>query len=1000
MTEQPFRTAAGGRIDRTQPLSFTFDGKRYQGYAGDTLASALLANGLRLVRRSFKYHRPRGIFSAGVEEPSALVQLARGARTEPNLQATRIELFDGLTAESQNRWPCLHFDVGAVNSAFKGLIPSGFYYKTFMWPKRLWMTYERVIRNAAGMGKSPTEPDPDTYAQRYAHCDVLVAGGGPAGLMAALSAGRAGARVILADDGPVLGGALLNGAHEIDGRPAADWVAAAVAELGALANVTLLTRTMAASYYDHNMLVLHQRLADHLPAPAAHQPRQRLWQVRAKEVVLATGSLERPLVFADNDRPGVMLASAAQTYAHRHGVMAGRRAVVFTNNGSAYAAARDMAAAGIEIQAIVDARSDVPDADAALARAAGIGVLAGHVVVGAEGRKAVQGAAVMALDPETGEVTGDARDIACDLIAVSGGWTPSVHLFSQSRGKLRFDETLSAFVPGPSFQRERSAGAANGAFTLAACLAEGAAAGADAAAKAGFTAAAPDVPAAGAEPELRPKTLWAVPFQPGHHGKRFVDLQNDVTAEDVALARRENYISVEHLKRYTTLGMGTDQGRTSNVNGLAIMAGLRGEEIAAVGTTTFRPPFSPITLGAVAGIDAHAHLRPTRRSPLHGWHAAAGAPFTQAGYWLRPQYYQRPGEDMWGAIRREARHVREHVGIVDVSTLGKIDLQGKDAAEFLNRVYINGFAKLAVGRCRYGVMLREDGFVFDDGTVTRLDENRYLITTTTVHAGAVMNHLEYLAQVQWPDLDVHMLSVTDDWAGIAVAGPKSRQLLERVCGGVDLSNEATPFMAYREGEIAGAPMRLFRISFSGELAYEVNVPSDYGLDVWQALLDAGADLEAIPYGTEAMNILRIEKGHVTGGELNGRTTADDLGFGRMMSQAKPFIGKVLAGRAALTDPARRQLVGLVPADGRTAIPRGAQIVRNPAAPMPMQSDGEVTSQCWSPNLGHPIGLAIVAGGRARLGETLYAHSPLTDRSVPVKLTDPVFIDAEGERLHG
>jgi sarcosine oxidase subunit alpha len=1000
MTGQPFRNAAGGRIDRSKPLSFSFDGRRYQGFAGDTLASALLANGVRLVGRSFKYHRPRGVFSAGVEEPNALVQLGRGARTEPNLQATRLELFDGLDAESQNRWPCLNFDIGAINSVFKALIPSGFYYKTFMWPKNLWMAYERVIRNAAGMGKAPTAPDPDTYAKRYAHCDVLVAGGGPAGLMAALAAARSDARIVLADDGPEFGGMLLGNAETIDGKPAVDWVAGIVAELATLPNVTLLPRTIVTGYYDHNMLVLLERVADHLPAPALHQPRQRLWQVRAKEVVLATGSLERPLVFADNDRPGVMLASAAQIFANRFAVRAGERAVVFTNNGSAYAAARDLQAAGVQIQAIVDARADVPAAELAAAKQAGIGVLKGHAVVGALGVKAVQGATVMALDADTGAATGDAREIVCDLIAVSGGWTPSVHLFSQSRGKLRFDTALTCFVPGPSFQRERSAGAANGAFALADCLAQGAAAGTEAARAAGFGAAEPALPATEAAPAFTANALWAVPFQPGHHGKRFVDLQNDVTAEDVALAHRENYASVEHLKRYTTLGMGTDQGRTSNVNGLAIMAALRGEEIPAVGTTTFRPPFAPMTLGAVAGYDTHGHVAPTRLTPMHDWHVAADAPFAPAGYWLRAQYYPRPGEGMWQAIWREAKSVREHVGIVDVSTLGKIDLQGRDAAEFLNRVYVNGFAKLAVGCCRYGLMLREDGFVFDDGTVTRLAENRYLITTTTTNAGPVMRHLEFLAQVQWPELDVKLLSVSDDWAGIAVAGPESRALLQRVAAGVDLSNEGTPFMAYREGAIAGAPMRLFRISFSGELAYEANVPSGYGLSVWQALLEAGSDLGVTAYGTEAMNILRIEKGHVTGGELNGRTTADDLGFGRMMTAEKPFVGKVLAGREALVDPNRRQLVGLVPVDGRAKIPRGAQLVRNPSAPLPTASDGEVTAQCFSPNLGHPIGLAILAGGRGRVGEVLFAHSPLTRESVAVRVADPVFLDPEGVRLHG
>ncbi len=999
MSAQMFRNSDGGLIDRSKPLSFTYDGERYQGYQGDTLASALLANGVRLVGRSFKYHRPRGIFGSGIEEPNALVHLNTGSRSEPNMQATRIELYDGLVARSQNCWPSVNFDLQSINNAFQAMIPSGFYYKTFKWPAKLWMTYERVIRNAAGMGKVGEDADPDTYAHRYAHCDVLIAGGGPTGLAAALAAAKSGARVILADDGPDFGGMLLSRTDTIDGKSGAQWATEATTELSGMDNVTLLTRTMVSSYYDHNMLILNERVADHLPAPAAHQPRQRLWQVRAKEVVLATGSLERPLVFADNDRPGIMLASAAQTYANKFGVRAGERAVVFTNNGSAYAAARDMATAGIGIQAIVDVRHSIPKTELDMAEAAGIGVLAGHAVVAAHGAKAIHSVSVAALD-DKGEINGDNREIICDLVAVSGGWTPSVHLLSQSRGKLRYDEESTAFVPKTSFQRERSAGAAKGSFALVDCLAEGLTAGTEAAANAGFEGKTPAAPTCGDETPMLPTPVWAVPFAANHHGKRFVDLQNDVTAEDIALAHRENYISVEHLKRYTTLGMGTDQGRTSNVNGLALMAAHRGEEIPAVGTTTFRQPFSPVTLGAVAGHDVHGHLAPVRATPMFSWHKEKGADFGPAGYWLRAQYYQRPGEAMWSAIWREAKHVREKVGIIDVSTLGKIDLQGKDAAEFLNRVYINGFAKLSVGKSRYGVMLREDGLVFDDGTVTRISENRYLITTTTTHAGPVMVHLENLSQVHWPELDVKMVSVTDDWAGIAIAGPDSRTLLERLCTDVDLSNEACPFMAYREGAIAGAPLRLFRISFSGELAYEINIPADYGLEIWEALLDAGHDLDVIPYGTEAMNILRIEKGHVVGGELSGRTTADDLGFGRMMSGAKPFVGQVLAGRKELVKPGRRQLVGLIPTDKTTLIPRGAQIVADPKAAMPMPSLGEVTSQCTSPNLGHPIGLALVENGRERHGEILHAHSPLTRETVSVTLADPIFIDPKGERLHG
>ncbi len=961
MSRQKFRNRSGGHIDRAQPLNFTFNGRRLTGYQGDTLASALLANGLRLIGRSFKYHRPRGIIGSGVEETNALVQLNTGARTEPNLQATRIELYDGLVAESQNCWPSVGFDIGAIVSLFGRFLPSGFYYKTFKWPTQLWPSYEHVIRHIAGMGRTPIEPDPDTYAHRYAHCDVLVAGGGPAGLSAALDAGRSGARVIVADDGADFGGMLRSQRNTVDGQPAAEWIADAVAELQTMPEVTLLPKTMVASYYDHNMLVLNQRLAD-------HQPRQRLWQVRAKQVVLATGAIERPLVFANNDRPGVMLASAAQTYVNRDAVRPGERCVVFTNNSSAYAAAVDLDTGGVEVAAIVDARTDVPASDIGAATDAGIKVIANHAVVTVRGRRAVKGVSVMQLGPSGETVQGQPIEIFCDLLCMSGGWTPSVHLFSQSRGKLRYDPELTTFVPDQSFQAERSVGGAAGIFSH--------------------------------QPESPLRPLWAVPLPNGTHGKRFVDIQNDVTVDDIALAHREGYRSVEHLKRYTTLGMGTDQGRTSNINGLAIIAGLRGEDIPAVGTTTFRAPFSPITLGAVAGDAVGEHLVPTRRSPMHRWHQEAGAPFVTAGQWLRPQCYPQSLESLPRAIAREARHVRERVGIVDVSTLGKIDLQGPDAAEFLNRVYVNRFDKLAVGRCKYGLMLRDDGHVYDDGTVTRIAEQRFLITTTTTHAGGVMSHLEYFSQVVWPDLDIQMISVTDDWAAIAIAGPESRRVLERVTDDIDVSNDALKFMGYREGSIAGAPARLMRISFSGELAYEINVPADAGLDVWTALFKAGGDLDIIPYGTEAMGILRIEKGHVTGAELNGRVTADDLGFGAMMASGKPFIGDRLARREALTSPDRKQLVGLIPVDHRQRVPRGAQLVADPTEPPPVAMIGEVTSNCDSPSLGHPIALGLLLRGRERHGEVVHAHSPLTDETVAVTVTEPVFIDPEGERLRG
>ncbi len=990
---QPFRLVDGGLIDRSQILRFRFDGRSLEGHAGDSLASALLANGVRLVGRSFKYHRPRGILSAGSEEPNALVRLGEGAAAEPNCRATMAELRGGLIATSQNRWPRLSFDLLALNGLFSPIFPAGFYYKTFKWPAVFWtQVYERLIRRAAGLGEAPLQPDPDRYDKRHAHCDVLVVGGGPAGLAAALAAGRAGARVILADEQLRFGGRLLAERLEIERAPALDWALRTEAELSSLPGATLLPRTTAFGYYDHNLIALFEDV------PGSGDPRQRLWTIRASEVVLATGAIERPIAFADNDRPGVMLAGAVRSYVNRYAVAPGDRAVVFTTGDGAWRTALDLVAAGVEVAAVVDARATPNHPLAQALRMAGVDTLAGHVVTRALGATQLAAVEVMRLD--AGGLTGAPRRIDCDLLAVSGGWQPAVHLHSQTGARPIYDPELNAFRPGESRQRERSAGAAAGHFTLDACLETGFLAGAAAAAASGHgDGTPPPAPACAPEPARPGPDLWAVPAA-GARGKTFVDFQNDVTVEDVALAHREGYRSVEHLKRYTTLGMGTDQGKTGNLVGLALMAGLEGQPIESVGTTTFRPPYVPVTLGALAGAEVGAHFRPLRLVPMHDWHVAAGAEFVDAGLWRRPRYYPRPGETLLAATLREARAVRESAGLVDVSPLGKIDVQGPDAAEFLDRLYCNPLKRLAVGKARYSLMLREDGMVFDDGTVSRLGETTYYVTTTTANAAKVMAHMEFHRQAVWPELAVEVTSITDQWAGMALAGPHSRAILARAVDGSDVSDPALPFMGVMPATIGGCPVRLFRISFSGELAYEIHTPADYGMRVWQAVFEAGASAGIVAYGTEAMGTLRIEKGHVAGAELDGRTTPADLGLGRMASRNKDYVGRAALERPALADPGRPRLVGLVAKDGRSPIRSGAQIVADPAAKPPVAMLGHVTSADFSPTLEQPIALALVAGGSERKGETLHAAYPLRGEATEVIVTDPAFVDPEGRRLHG
>ncbi len=999
---QKDRFGTGGRINRAVTLTFMFNGRAYRGFQGDTLASALLANGVHFVARSFKYHRPRGIVAAGVEEPNALVQLEAGRYAVPNARATEIELYQGLVATSVNAEPSLETDRLAVMQKFARFLPAGFYYKTFMWPRRWWPKYEEKIRAAAGLGKAPELRDAERYDKCYAHCDVLVIGGGPAGLTAARAAALAGARVMLVDEQRELGGSLLSRRVEIDGMPALQWVEKSVTELAARLDVKILSRSTAFGYQDHNLVTVTQRLTDHLPVALRKGTRELLWKVRAKRVILATGAHERPLVFGNNDLPGVMLASAVSTYVNRYSVLPGREAVVATNNDRGYQCALDLKACGATVT-VVDARAASQGQLVTLAKRQGVKVMFGTVVTSAAGHWHVASVDVAAY--AHGAASAVLATLPCDLVAMSGGFSPALHLFAQSGGIAHWNDENACFVPGKPLQAAVSVGAAAGDFSLARSLQKAVDAGLEATQAVGLRVAErPPVPQVAEVTESALVPVWlASGLKAAVRGpKQFVDLQNDVTAADILLAAREGFESVEHAKRYTAMGFGTDQGKLGNVNGMAILAQALGKPIAETGTTTFRPNYTPVSFGTFAGRELGDFLEPIRKTCIHEWHVEHGACFEDVGNWKRPWYFPREGEDLHAAVARECLAVRHGVGLLDASTLGKIDIQGPDAVQLLNWVYTNAWGKLEVGKCRYGLMLDENGMVFDDGVTVRLGEHHFMMTTTTGGAARVLTWMERWLQTEWPDLKARLTSVTDHWATFAVVGPQSRQVLRKVCADIDFTNAAFPFMSYRNGVVAGAQARVMRISFSGELAYEVNVPANVGRAVWEALMAAGAEFEITPYGTETMHVLRAEKGYIiVGQDTDGSVTPFDLGMGGLVTQSKDCLGKRSLARTDTTKEGRKQFVGLLTDDVRCVLPEGAQIVAPTArlaarTPVPML--GHVTSSYYSPILQRSIALALVKGGLGKLGEPVMI--PLTDgKCVHAKIASPVFYDKEGRRQH-
>ncbi len=988
-------------VDETTNVLFKFNGKKYYGFKGDTLASALLANGIHLVGRSFKYHRPRGIMTAGSEEPNAIVQVGNDkAITEPNVRATEVEIHDGLEATSQNCWPSVNFDIGGINNLISPLLPAGFYYKTFMWPASFWEKYEYFIRHSAGLGKSPTKPDTDIYDHKYIHCDVLIIGAGIAGIIAAKTSAQNNFKTLLLDEKAEIGGTTIYQNSEnfkINNKVSSNWLNNEINELKKLNNLEIKTRTSVAAYHGYNYLLARENLTDHLSKyEKINKVRQRLLKIRAKKVIVATGSLERPLVFNNNDRPGIMLSSAIKKYTDYYGVICGKKNIFFTNNDTAYEAAISLTKKGIKVQAIIDIRESSESSIVTEAKNLGIKIYWSHTVIDTHGYKKLKQISIMELSKDGQSTVGSKTIIDCDCLGVAGGWTPAVHLFTQSGGKLKFRNLDQVFIPNKYPSEQISIGSCNGDFELDEIFKN------SSKILKNFLnldkIEYENISVVNSK-EISKKNIWLLPSDKAiGKTKPFVDYQNDATAKDIKLALREGFRSIEHVKRYTTTGMGTDQGKLGNMHALGIIADTAGVKMDELGTTTFRPPYTPLTFGTIVGRNVGEYFDVFRRTPMNDWHIENKAEFENVGQWKRAWYYPKNKETMHEAVQRESLAARVSAGILDASTLGKIDIQGSDASEFLNRVYTNAWSKLEIGKCRYGLMLNEDGMVYDDGVTTRLSENHYIMTTTTGGAANVLGKLEDYLQTEWPELDVYLTSVTDHFATASICGPNSKKILSKLIPNLDLSDKNFPHMSYKKAQVGKIKCRIMRISFTGEHTYEINVQSNYGNSLWKLCMEAGKEFNITPYGTEAMHLLRAEKGFIiVGQDTDGTMTPIDLQMDWIVSKKKyDFIGKRSLYRSDTMRQDRKQLVGLKTDDPKEVLEEGSQIVSE-LNKSPTEMLGHVTSSYYSPNLKRSIALAVVKGGKNMLGKKLFI--PMEDRTINVTIVDAVFLDKENKRLN-